>query len=315
MRLVIFGAESLEAEKLIEGLSELEYSFAKVVGVVDDAEADIALYKGRPIRVEEFEDIDPQQFDIGVFLAGSAPAKVAEFFDAGKHLIDASGYLAEMDDIPLYGSGETMSAGTGTMQIAVADAVSAQVSSLLQSVEGIRRVDVAVQQPASVLGRAGVETLAAETARLLNGMPLEASSFNAQIAFNCQADSAQAEQIESTLQRLLADKACEVYCSVAVVPVFHGHLLNLALEFDEPPVMSSLLAQLQSDERVEVFSAGESELTPVGQSGQDTIAISAPILHRRKPNRVQLALCADNLRKGVAFNIIEALNSLIKNNN
>ncbi len=322
MRIVVFGAEGLEGERLIEGLSELDYSLEKLAAVVDDPDADLALYKGRPVRVEDAEDLDAQHFDVAVFLRSraSSPELVNRFSDAGVQIIDASGYLAECEDVTLLGlTSEATVSEELPRQLAVADPVSAQLAGLLASVTALTRVDLSVQQPVSALGREGVETLAAETARLLNGLPIEASAFSTQLAFNCHAERMQAAEIEVNLQRLLSGQAGnnslespEVFCNVAVVPVFHSHLVSVALEFSAPPVMSALLESLQKNSLFRLRAGAEPGLTPVDQSEQEGIVFSSPQLHRRSPNRVELTLCADNLRKGVALIIIGIFKSLIK---
>lgn len=318
MRLAIFGAEGLEGERLIEGLSGLEARFSKLVAVVDDDEADIALYQGRPIRVEEGESLEPTQFDVAVFLKSRAsrPALIDAWADAGRQVVDASGHLAAFDDVPLLGlSHQQAELSELPRQLAVADAVSAQVAALLENLPAVKRIDLAVQQPASVLGRQGVETLAAETARLLNGLPVEDSTFTCQLAFNCYSDAEQAAEIEANLLRLLGDRQVEAFCSVAVVPVFHSHLLSLGVEFEDAVDVAAVHTSLDGDDRFSIHEGTLAELNPVALAESDVITISKPVLHRRNGQRLQFCVIADNLRKGVAFNIIAVLNALIKSNN
>jgi aspartate-semialdehyde dehydrogenase len=319
MRLAVCGAEGLEGERLITALDESELTIDSLLAVVADSDAEIPLFRGRPVASVEAGEFDSASVDLVIFLKGDASGYdlVDRAIDAGLYVIDASGNLAQQDDVPLCGSDLSSVDGAlsvGEKVFAIADPVSSQVAALVAHFPPAARIDLAVQQPVSAMGRRGVEVLAAETARLLNGMPVEESEFGLQLAFNCMNDAPAAGEIEHSLTRLLTNNgmAPDVFCNVATVPVFYGHSVAIAVECVAPPSVAAALENITDDSRFKVVSAGDSDLTPTALADADTINIGDIHLGRRSLSHICATLVGDNLRKGVVINIIALLKILIK---
>jgi aspartate-semialdehyde dehydrogenase len=64
---------------------------------------------------------------------------------------------------------------------------------------GITRINVATYQAVSGAGASGIEELAGQTAKLLNGQPIEPGKMPAQIAFNAipQIDTFQEKRLHT----------------------------------------------------------------------------------------------------------------------
>ena len=98
---------------------------------------------------------------------------------------------------------------------------------------GIERINVATYQSVSGAGTEAVEELAAQSAALLSGRPIDAPRLIAkQIAFNCvpQIDRFQdngytKEEMKMfwETQKILEDPSIRVNATAVRVPVFYGH--------------------------------------------------------------------------------------------
>jgi aspartate-semialdehyde dehydrogenase len=113
----------------------------------------------------------------------------------------------------------------------------------LQRVCQLLKVNLVLLSPASSAGRPGVEALASEAARLLNGRDPEAGHFGQQIAFNLipQVGTQGADgytdieaAVRSQLPRLLGDDGLELEVSAVQVPVFYGDMVVIQAETRQP---------------------------------------------------------------------------------
>ncbi len=315
--LAIFSADNLEGQQLLEALSDLEpapESLRLYSAAAYDAEP--AMYRGRPLDFRPLEDADYTAIDIAVFMPGQSLGDCVEAAElAGCRVLDAADVLAQRGDVPVYGAGGELP--LDARSIAIADAVSSHIALVLRLLPAVRRVDVAVAQPVSVAGKEGVDALAAESARLLNGQALESSALAAQIAFNVlPIPAAKSAEIEHNLGALLAADGVrpQVNCQAVMAAVFYGHCAMLRAEFDEPLKLGDCRTALLGDARFRVLlGEGEELASPAGLKGSETIDIAELALDRRSDNVLRCTLVADNLRKGVVLNIIELLKILIKN--
>ena len=97
---------------------------------------------------------------------------------------------------------------------------------------GISRINVATYQAVSGTGKAAIEELAGQTARLLNGQPTEAKVYSKQIAFNAlphidtfEENGYTREEMKMVweTQKILEDPDITVNATCVRVPVFYGH--------------------------------------------------------------------------------------------
>ena len=97
---------------------------------------------------------------------------------------------------------------------------------------GIERINVTTYQSVSGAGKAGIDELAGQTAKLLNGYPAETNTFSQQIAFNCipQIDqfmdngyTKEEMKMVWETQKIFNDPSIMVNPTCVRVPVFYGH--------------------------------------------------------------------------------------------
>lgn len=107
----------------------------------------------------------------------------------------------------------------------------------------ILKANLMLLSPVSSAGRSGVEALASETARLLNGRDPESGHFGQQIAFNLipqvgtLLDSGYTDieaAVRSQLPRVLGDEGLELEVSAVQVPVFYGDMVVIQAETRQP---------------------------------------------------------------------------------
>jgi aspartate-semialdehyde dehydrogenase len=316
----VFGACGLEGELLLAALADAELGVQSISAFADGADGETVMYRGRPVVVHESSAADFSGVDVAIFLnegfSDFAIIDAAE--DAGIRVLDCSDTLAQRGDVPVFCEGSPVD--SDSRLFAIADAVSSHVSALLRLLPqgSIQAVNLAIGQPVSVWGRLGVETLAAETARLLNGQPPEASPFGQQMAFNVLSrQDVSVAALEHGLATLLnsSGSAVAVSASEMLVPVFYGHTAMLRVNCLDRVDVSLLKRQLAESERFRLFPLDDTlEASPVNLQGSDTIDISALSADRQDERAFRCTVVGDNLRNGAVINIIELLKILIKIN-
>ena len=316
----VFGACGLEGELLLSALAEAELGVDSVKAFADDADGETVMYRGRPVVVNEPSAADFSNIDAAIFLnegfCDFAVIDAAE--DAGIIILDCTDTLAQRGDVALFCEGSPVD--TKVTAFAIADAVSSHVAALLRLLpeRSVRDIHLAVSQPVSVFGRVGVETLASETARLLNGQPPEDSQFGLQMAFNVLSRPAdKVAALEHALSALMSTGETSVGATVFenVVPVFYGHTGMLRVACHQSVDISGLKQKLAGDDRFRLFPQDDiANSSPINLQDSETIDISAISSGRQDGTVFRCTLVGDNLRKGSVFNIIALLKILIKIN-
>ena len=149
-------------------------------------------FKGKRHTVQDLSEFDFSQTPIALFSAGGdisaefAPIAAA----AGCVVIDNTSHFRRDSDIPLVIPEVNAEAiGQFRNRGIIANPNCSTIGMLvalkpLYDAVGIERINVATYQAVSGTGKAAIEELAGQTARLLNGKPAEADVYPKQIAFN-----------------------------------------------------------------------------------------------------------------------------------
>jgi aspartate-semialdehyde dehydrogenase len=189
---------------------------------------------------------------------------------------------------------------------------------------GISRINVATYQAVSGAGKTGVEELATQTAKLLNGQPIEQEVFPAQIGFNAIPHIGNFEDNGYTneemkmvweTQKIFADEAIQVNPTCVRIPVFYGHSEAVHLETKTPISVEAIQELLKNAPGVELVDerVPGGYPTAVGESaGQDPVYVGRIRKDISHPNGISLWLVSDNVRKGAALNSIQIAEVLIK---
>ena len=288
-------------------------------------------FRGKRHTVQDLSEFDFSQTPIALFSAGGdisaefAPIAAA----AGCVVIDNTSHFRRDADIPLVvpevnpdaiaqyrNRGIIANPNCSTIGMLVA------LKPIYDAV-GIERINVATYQAVSGTGKAAIEELAGQTARLLNGKPADPEVYPKQIAFNLlpHIDSFQdngytREEMKMVweTQKILSDETVSVNPTCVRVPVFFGHAEAVHIETRDPISAEAARALLEAAEGVVVIDQHEAGgyPTPVSDSaGQDPVfvgRIRADISH---PRGLNLWVVADNVRKGAALNSVQIAEILL----
>ncbi len=210
--------------------------------------------------------------------------------------------------------------------LALPDAATTQLVTLLKSIQGcveINRASVVSCHAVSELGRSGVEEMARQTARLLNGKALNSLVFTKQIAFNLlplvgnQQSHGLSEvevKIADDAKKVLRHRDMKLSVSCCWVPVFFGHSQAIDLQFDAPISVAQLKKALSNFPDISLFDTSDSYPTAVTDaSGNNGLTVGRVKSDSEYSTDFSLWTVADNLRFGNAGNAVKVVEILVKN--
>lgn len=326
--IAVAGPTGLVGEALLEALAERGFPVEKLyaLGRGDDEEATV-LFAERPVQLTALEDFDFSRCRLAFFCVPADVAKrhVPRAIAAGCHVIDASAQFRLQRGVPLVAADLGGSvAGTGPHLIAGPGAPALQIATLLRPLldaVGLVSIDVTVMAAVSALGRAGVDELAGQTARLLNAQSIKSQIFPNQIAFNTVPafDTADASgftkaelQVAAEVRKLLGNEKLGVNISEVFVPVFYGHSLVIRVETDAPLDAAAAQRLLAAAPGVMV-AKGKKPFGPIDIGGAEPAIRIGRIRQAPESERVlTLWSVADNVRKGAAVNSVQIAETLLK---
>lgn len=327
--IAVVGATGTVGTALVEILEERDFPVGQLHLLASAASAGKSVpYKGRNLRIRTVEAFDFAQVRLVFFAAGEAVTRqyAPLVRSAGCALIDLSGGLplqeaprvvAEVNPQVLEGlDGPCQLSSPASQAIALA-LVLAPLRSLMQW----RRLCVTACLPVSSLGREGVAELARQTAELLNGRPPEPRLFDRQIAFNLlgqvgAVDAAGHAELErrlaEELRQVLDAPELRVAATCAMVPVFFGDSLSLAVQAAQAIDLSAVRTALEQAEGVELI-APDDYPTVIGDAvGQDVAYVGRLRGGLDDACELNLWIASDNVRKGSALNAVQLAELLIK---
>ena len=289
-------------------------------------------FKGKRHTVQDLSKFDFSQTPIALFSAGGdisaefAPIAAA----AGCVVIDNTSHFRRDSDIPLVIPEVNPEAiGQFRNRGIIANPNCSTIGMLvalkpLYDAVGIERINVATYQAVSGTGKAAIEELAGQTARLLNGKPAEADVYPKQIAFNTlphidefQDNGYTREEMKMVweTQKILGDPDIKVNPTCVRVPVFFGHAEAVHIETRTEITAESARSLLEAAEGVTVLDRHEpgGYPTPVTDSaGQDPVFVGRIRTDISHPRGLNLWVVADNVRKGAALNSVQIAEILLE---
>ena len=332
VNVAVVGVTGAVGEVLLEILESRNFPVDTLFPLASSRSAGKSVqFRGKRHIVQDLSEFDFSQTPIALFSAGGDIS--AEFApiaaEAGCVVIDNTSHFRRDADIPLVvpevnpeaiaqyrNRGIIANPNCSTIGMLVA------LKPIYDAV-GIERINVATYQAVSGTGKAAIEELAGQTARLLNGKPADPEIYPKQIAFNVlpHIDSFQdngytREEMKMVweTQKILSDETVLVNPTCVRVPVFFGHAEAVHIETRDPISAEASRALLEAAEGVVVIDQHEAGgyPTPVSDSaGQDPVfvgRIRADISH---PRGLNLWVVADNVRKGAALNSVQIAEILL----
>ncbi|CAM2744097.1 aspartate-semialdehyde dehydrogenase [Vibrio mytili] len=326
----ILGATGAVGETILEVLQERKFPVGDIHLLASErSEGKTYRFNGKTVRVQNVEEFDWSQAHIALFSAGSELsekwAPIAA--DEGVIVIDNTSQFRYEYDIPLVVpevNPEAIAEFRNRNIIANPNCSTIQMLVTLKPIHdavGIERINISTYQSVSGAGKGGIDELAGQTAKLLNGMPADKKQFSQQIAFNCipQIDQMMEngytkEEMKMVweTQKIFNDPSITVNPTCVRVPVFYGHAEALHIETRSPIDAQEVINLLGQTEGIEVFQ-GEDFPTQVRDAGgKDHVMVGRIRNDISHHSGINLWVVADNVRKGAATNAVQIAEVLVR---
>ncbi|EBC6122686.1 aspartate-semialdehyde dehydrogenase [Salmonella enterica] len=327
--IAVLGATGAVGEALLETLAERQFPVGEIYALARHESAGEHLrFGGKSVIVQDAADFDWTQAQLAFFVAGAeaSAAWVDDATNAGCLVIDSSGLFALEPDVPLVVpevNPNVLADYRNRNVIAVADSLTSQLLAALKPLidqGGLSRIAVTSMLSASAQGKKAVDALAGQSAKLLNGMPIDEDDFfGRQLAFNMlpllpdrEGSVRQERRIVDEVRKILQDDGVMISASVVQSPVFYGHAQMVSFEALRP---------LAAEEAREAFSRGEDIVlseetdypTQVGDaSGNPQLSIGCVHNDYGMPEQIQFWSVADNVRFGGALMAVKIAEKLVQ---
>ncbi|HFD6126253.1 TPA: aspartate-semialdehyde dehydrogenase [Salmonella enterica] len=327
--IAILGATGAVGEALLETLAERLFPVGEIYALARHESAGEHLrFGGKSVIVQDAADFDWTQAQLAFFVAGAeaSAAWIDDATNAGCLVIDSSGLFALEPDVPLVVpevNPYVLADYRNRNVIAVADSLTSQLLAALKPLidqGGLSRIAVTSMLSASAQGKKAVDALAGQSAKLLNGIPIDEDDFfGRQLAFNMlpllpdrEGSVRQERRIVDEVRKILQDDGVMISASVVQSPVFYGHAQMVSFEALRP---------LAAEEAREAFSRGEDIVlseetdypTQVGDaSGNPQLSIGCVHNDYGMPEQIQFWSVADNVRFGGALMAVKIAEKLVQ---
>jgi aspartate-semialdehyde dehydrogenase len=329
VNVAIAGASGAVGEALVEILQERQFPVGELALLASERSAGKRIqFNGKSVQIQRLDEFDFSNTQIGLFSAGGsisaefAPKAAAQ----GCIVVDNTSHFRNDDDIPLVVSEvnpDRVAEYAPRNIIANPNCSTIQMLVALKPIHdavGITRINVATYQAVSGAGTSGIEELAGQTARLLNGQPIEPGKMPAQIAFNAipQIDTFQEngytrEEMKMVWEtrKILEDDSIQVNPTCVRIPVFYGHSEAVHIETKTAISVEQARSLLAAAPGVTLLEDQELA-TPVEHgAGTDPVFVSRVRKDISHPNGLNLWVVADNVRKGAALNSVQIAELLL----
>ncbi|HGM6859140.1 TPA: aspartate-semialdehyde dehydrogenase [Serratia rubidaea] len=326
--IALLGATGAVGEALLELLQERQFPVGELYPLASERSAgETVRFNGKTLQVENAEEFDWSQAQLAFFVAG-AEASARYAIDAGNMgclVIDSSGLFALEPDVPLVVPGvnpQVLADYRNRNIVAVADGMVSQLLTAIKPLTeqaGLSRLHVTTLMSVSARGKAAVDDLAGQSARLLNGVPAEEGLFAKQLAFNLlplladeQGSVLEERLIVDQVRKVLQDEGLPMSVTCVQSPVFYGHAQAVQVEGLRPIDADEARAELQDAEDIQLSDEDDYPTQVTEASGSDVLSIGCLRNDYGIPQVLQFWSVADNVRFGGALMAIETAERLLQ---
>ncbi|MDR3431331.1 MAG: aspartate-semialdehyde dehydrogenase [Rouxiella aceris] len=326
--IALLGATGAVGEALLDLLSERQFPVGEIFPLASERSAGQTLrYNGKSALVRDAAEFDWSQVQLAFFVAGvEASAKYAEeAANQGCLVIDSSGLFAMEPDVPLVVPGvnpDVLSHYRNRNIVAVADSLTCQLLTAIKpltELAGLSRLHVTSLLSVSALGKAAVDDLAGQSARLLNGIPAEEGVFRKQLAFNLlpllsddEGSVLQERRLVDQVRKVVQDEGLPISVSCVQSPVFYGHAQVVHLEGLRPLSAEEARAELEQIADINLSEEDDFPTQVSDASGNASLSIGCLRNDYGIPELIQFWSVADNVRFGGALMAVETAEKLIQ---
>ncbi len=308
-RIAVVGAGSLLGKEVGDEIAESPLADATTLLLDNELEAGTLEAIGEEAAfIQALEPAALENVDVAIFTDAAALQELATTARGmGVAVVDATGSPDSGVPVrsPLVGGSGPLDLETTLVRVAH------PVASLLAMVLGqaagassVRSAFATVLQPASELGRAGVDELQQQAINLLSFQPVPKDEFDAQVAFNMLPSvgegakvplAAVQKRILSDLRALTSEKVVAPVLQMVQAPVFHGFAISLFMEFENAVTPETLSAALRG-EHLDLVSEEGDPPSNLSSAGQGQILLQMQPSCGEATTRFALWMTADNLK-------------------
>lgn len=326
--IALLGATGTVGEAILAQLQERDFPLGELYLLASERSCGESIrVNGKQITVQDAAEFEWSQAQLAFFAAGDeASLRYAEeAANAGCLVIDCSGVFALAPDIPLVVprvNPQALAEYRNRNIVAMADSLTSQLLTAIRPLiaeAGLSRLQVTSLLSASARGKAAVDELAGQSARLLNGIPFEAGIFPKQLAFNLLPLLADSEgsvleerRLVEQVRKVLQDSALPISVSCVQSPVFYGHAQLVHLETSRPLAAEEARDILASNADIQLSEANDYPTQVGDASGNPYLSIGCIRNDYGMPDMVQFWSVADNVRFGGALMAVEIAERLIQ---
>ena len=333
-KVAVVGATGAVGEEMLKVLHQRQFPVSEVAAVASARSAgDTVLFGNKSLVVQDLAEFDFSGWDIGLFSPGAsvsaeyAPKAAA----AGCVVIDNTSQFRYDKDIPLVVpecNPHAVQQYTNRGIIANPNCSTIQMLVALKPIHdavGIERINVCTYQAVSGTGKPAIEELAQQSARLLNGQPIEdPQAYPKQIAFNVlpridvfQDNGYTKEEMKMVWEtrKVLEDDSIQVNPTAVRVPVFYGHSEAVHIETRDKIELDRARELLSKAPGVVVLDDRKDGGYPTAvteAAHEDGVFVGRLREDISHPRGLNLWVVSDNVRKGAALNSVQIAEVLIR---
>lgn len=329
----VVGATGAVGEVMLDVLAQRKFPVGRVHAVASARSAGKQVdFGGEKLTVQALEDFDFSDVQIGLFSPGASVSAVyaPKAAAAGCVVVDNTSQFRQDKDIPLVvpevnphriaeytHRGIIANPNCSTIQMVVA-------LKPIKDAVGIERINVATYQSVSGTGKEAIDELAAQTAALLNGKPIESNVYPKQIAFNClphidvfMENGYTKEEMKMIWEtrKIMEDESILVNPTTVRVPVFYGHSEAVHIETRKKISAEEARKLLEKAPGIVVLDERKDGGYPTAvteATGQDPVFVGRLRDDLSHPRGLNMWVVSDNIRKGAALNSIQIAEILVK---
>lgn len=329
----VVGATGAVGEVMLDVLAQRKFPVGRVHAVASARSAGKQVdFGGEKLTVQALEDFDFSDVQIGLFSPGASVSAVyaPKAAAAGCVVVDNTSQFRQDKDIPLVvpevnphriaeytHRGIIANPNCSTIQMVVA-------LKPIKDAVGIERINVATYQSVSGTGKEAIDELAAQTAALLNGKPIESNVYPKQIAFNClphidvfMENGYTKEEMKMIWEtrKIMEDESILVNPTTVRVPVFYGHSEAVHIETRKKISAEEARKLLEKAPGIVVLDERKDGGYPTAvteAAGQDPVFVGRLRDDLSHPRGLNMWVVSDNIRKGAALNSIQIAEILVK---
>lgn len=327
--IAVLGATGAVGEALLDTLAERQFPVGEIFALARSESAGESLrFGGKTVRVQDAAEFDWTQAQLAFFAAGAqASATYAEeATNAGCLVIDLSGLFALEPDVPLVVpevNPFVLDEYRNRNLIAVPDSLTSQLLAALKplvDVGGLSRIAVTSLMSASAQGKQAVDALAGQSAKLLNGVPVdEEDFFGRQLAFNMlplladrEGSIVEERRIVDQVRKILQDDGLMISASCVRAPVFYGHAQMVSFEALRPLDADEARDAFGRGEDIVLSEAGDFPTQVADASGSAHLSVGCVRNDYGMPEQIQFWSVADNVRFGGALMAVKIAEKLVQ---